>query len=113
MKREGETQSRLLRLYKRSNWEDGGVWAGFARPNTPNKSLKGASIHANPHVDHGRRGRDFHNFNVFFRDNPDYEVVAFTATQIPNIEGRQYPPNSPAPGTRRASPSIPRATWSS
>ncbi len=39
----------------------------------------------------GAAGRDFHNFNVFFRDNPDYEVVAFTATQIPNIEGRQYP----------------------
>jgi predicted GTPase len=39
----------------------------------------------------GAAGRDFHNFNVFFRDNPEYEVVAFTATQIPNIEGRQYP----------------------
>jgi len=39
----------------------------------------------------GAAGRDFHNFNVFFRDNPDYEIVAFTATQIPNIEGRQYP----------------------
>jgi len=39
----------------------------------------------------GAAGRDFHNFNVYFRDNPDYEVVAFTATQIPNIEGRQYP----------------------
>ncbi len=40
----------------------------------------------------GAAGRDFHNFNVYFRDNPDYEVVAFTATQIPNIEGRKYPP---------------------
>jgi predicted GTPase len=40
----------------------------------------------------GAAGRDFHNFNVFFRDNPDYEVVAFTATQIPDIEGRLYPP---------------------
>ncbi len=39
----------------------------------------------------GAAGRDFHNFNVFFRDNPDYLVVAFTATQIPNIEGRKYP----------------------
>ncbi len=39
----------------------------------------------------GAAGRDFHNFNVFFRGNPDYEVVAFTATQIPNIEGRTYP----------------------
>lgn len=40
----------------------------------------------------GAAGRDFHNFNVFFRDNKDYEVVAFTATQIPNIESRRYPP---------------------
>ena len=39
----------------------------------------------------GAAGRDFHNFNVYFRDNPDYEVVAFTATQIPDIEGRTYP----------------------
>jgi len=39
----------------------------------------------------GAAGRDFHNFNVFFRDNPDYEVIAFTATQIPDIEGRTYP----------------------
>jgi len=40
----------------------------------------------------GAAGRDFHNFNVFFRGNPDYKVAAFTATQIPNIEGRKYPP---------------------
>ncbi|MGI6647541.1 MAG: cyclic 2,3-diphosphoglycerate synthase [Bacillota bacterium] len=39
----------------------------------------------------GAAGRDFHNFNVFFRGNADYEVVAFTATQIPDIEGRVYP----------------------
>ncbi len=39
----------------------------------------------------GAAGRDFHNFNVYFRDNKDYEVVAFTATQIPDIEGRTYP----------------------
>ena len=39
----------------------------------------------------GAAGRDFHNFNVYFRDNADYQVVAFTATQIPNIEGRVYP----------------------
>lgn len=39
----------------------------------------------------GAAGRDFHNFNVFFRDNEDYNVVAFTATQIPNIDGRVYP----------------------
>ena len=40
----------------------------------------------------GAAGRDFHNFNVFFRENNDYEVVAFTATQIPDIYGRKYPP---------------------
>jgi len=39
----------------------------------------------------GAAGRDFHNFNTYFRDNPVYDVVAFTATQIPNIEGRKYP----------------------
>ena len=39
----------------------------------------------------GAAGRDFHNFNVYFRDNRAYEVVAFTATQIPNIENRTYP----------------------
>jgi predicted GTPase len=40
----------------------------------------------------GAAGRDFHNFNVYFRDNPRYRVVAFTAAQIPSIEGRLYPP---------------------
>ena len=39
----------------------------------------------------GAAGRDFHNFNVFFRSNTDYRVVAFTATQIPDIEDRKYP----------------------
>ena len=39
----------------------------------------------------GAAGRDFHNFNCLFRDNSDYDVVAFTATQIPDIEGRTYP----------------------
>lgn len=40
----------------------------------------------------GAAGRDFHNFNVFFRDNPGYCVKAFTAAQIPDIAGRTYPP---------------------
>ena len=40
----------------------------------------------------GAAGRDFHNFNVYFRDNRRYRVVAFTAAQIPSIEGRTYPP---------------------
>ena len=39
----------------------------------------------------GAAGRDFHNFNVLYRDNPEYEVVAFTAEQIPGIAGRKYP----------------------
>jgi predicted GTPase len=46
----------------------------------------------------GAAGRDFHNFNVYFRGNEVYEVVAFTATQIPNIEGRIYPPGLAGPG---------------
>ncbi|CAN2042541.1 GTPase [Candidatus Magnetomoraceae bacterium gMMP-15] len=40
----------------------------------------------------GAAGRDFHNFNVYFKDNPRYNVIGFTATQIPDIEGRFYPP---------------------
>ena len=59
----------------------------------------------------GAAGRDFHNFNTFFRGNKDYEVVAFTATQIPDIEGRLYPtelagdvvPRAESPSTRRRS----------
>lgn len=39
----------------------------------------------------GAAGRDFHNFNTYYRDNADYEVVAFTAAQIPDIHGRKYP----------------------
>lgn len=41
----------------------------------------------------GAAGRDFHVFNTYFRDNDSYEIVAFTANQIPNIEGRKYPPS--------------------
>ncbi|MDF1514158.1 MAG: cyclic 2,3-diphosphoglycerate synthase [Anaerolineae bacterium] len=40
----------------------------------------------------GAAGRDFHNFNTYFRDNINYQVIAFTAAQIPNIDGRRYPP---------------------
>ena len=39
----------------------------------------------------GAAGRDFHNFNTYYRGNSDYDVVAFTATQIPDIDGRKYP----------------------
>ena len=45
----------------------------------------------------GAAGRDFHNFNTYYRDREEYEVVAFTATQIPNIEGRRYPPELAGP----------------
>jgi len=40
----------------------------------------------------GAAGRDFHNFNTVFRDNEGYQVVAFTAAQIPDIAGKKYPP---------------------
>ncbi len=39
----------------------------------------------------GAAGRDFHNFNTLYRKDDSYEVVAFTATQIPDIDGRKYP----------------------
>jgi len=45
----------------------------------------------------GAAGRDFHNFNVYYRHRPQYEVVAFTAAQIPLIEGRRYPPELSGP----------------
>ncbi|MDR5683648.1 MAG: cyclic 2,3-diphosphoglycerate synthase [Armatimonadota bacterium] len=45
----------------------------------------------------GAAGRDFHNFNVYYRQRPQYEVVAFTASQIPQIEGRRYPPELSGP----------------
>jgi len=55
----------------------------------------------------GAAGRDFHNFNVFFRGNPDFEVVAFTATQIPDIAGRAYPPELAGPQYPRGIPIVP------
>lgn len=45
----------------------------------------------------GAAGRDFHNFNLVYRDDPEVEVVAFTATQIPGIENRRYPPELTGP----------------
>jgi predicted GTPase len=57
----------------------------------------------------GAAGRDFHNFNVYFRDNPAYEVVAFTATQIPNIEGRVYPPELAGAGHPEGIPIYPES----
>ena len=61
----------------------------------------------------GAAGRDFHNFNVFFRHNLDYRVVAFTATQIPDIAGRHYPPCSRDASIPKAFPSSKRRTWRS
>lgn len=55
----------------------------------------------------GAAGRDFHNFNVVYRNNPAYRVVAFTATQIPNIEGRVYPPSLAGPGYPDGIPILP------
>ena len=57
----------------------------------------------------GAAGRDFHNFNVHFRDNPGYRVVAFTAAQIPNIEGRRYPPELAGEGYPQGIPIEPEA----
>ena len=55
----------------------------------------------------GAAGRDFHNFNVYFRDNEEYEVVAFTATQIPGIEKRVYPPELAGPNYPKGIPIYP------
>jgi len=55
----------------------------------------------------GAAGRDFHNFNVYFRNNDAYEVVAFTATQIPGIEGRNYPAELAGPNYLKGIPIYP------
>ncbi|HUI40924.1 MAG TPA: GTPase, partial [Terriglobia bacterium] len=54
----------------------------------------------------GAAGRDFHNFNVVFRNDPAFQVVAFTATQIPNIENRTYPAELAGPRYRDGIPII-------
>ncbi len=60
----------------------------------------------------GAAGRDFHNFNVYFRGNERYQVVAFTATQIPDIEGRTYPPELAGPGYPEGIPIYPETELS-
>ncbi len=55
----------------------------------------------------GAAGRDFHNFNVLYRGKSTYEVVAFTAAQIPNIAGRAYPPSLAGPGYPNGIPIVP------
>jgi len=57
----------------------------------------------------GAAGRDFHNFNVYFRDRSEYDVVAFTATQIPGIEGRTYPTTLSGKLYPRGIPILPEA----
>jgi predicted GTPase len=57
----------------------------------------------------GAAGRDFHNFNVVFRGREDVEVVAFTATQIPNIEGRVYPAELAGSGYPEGIPILPES----
>jgi len=52
----------------------------------------------------GAAGRDFHNFNVYFRNNPEFRVICFTATQIPNIAGRLYPKELAGKGYPRGIP---------
>ncbi len=55
----------------------------------------------------GAAGRDFHNFNVVYRNDPDTRVVAFTATQIPGIDRRTYPPELAGPGYPEGIPIVP------
>lgn len=57
----------------------------------------------------GAAGRDFHNFNVVYRDDPASEVVAFTAAQIPGIEGRRYPPELAGPHYPQGIPIVPES----
>lgn len=57
----------------------------------------------------GAAGRDFHNFNVFYRNNRSYEVVAFTATQIPGIECRNYPTELAGPDYPNGIPILPES----
>jgi predicted GTPase len=58
----------------------------------------------------GAAGRDFHDFNVVFRDDANYEVIAFSATQIPNIENRLYPPELAGPRYPAGIPIVPEGT---
>lgn len=57
----------------------------------------------------GAAGRDFHDFNVLYRGREEFEVVGFTATQIPNIAGRRYPPELAGPGYPDGIPIVPEA----
>jgi len=60
----------------------------------------------------GAAGRDFHNFNLLYRGRPEFEVVAFTAAQIPNIAGRAYPAGLAGPGYPKGIPIVPESELS-
>ncbi len=60
----------------------------------------------------GAAGRDFHNFNVFFRNNSDFKVICFTATQIPNIADRSYPKELAGKGYPKGIPILPEGKLS-
>ena len=60
----------------------------------------------------GAAGRDFHNFNVLYRGHPEFEVVAFTAAQIPNIAGRVYPPSLAGSEYPKGIPIVPESELS-
>jgi len=59
--------------------------------NIKDESERGDFMNSKRVIIIGAAGRDFHNFNIYYRDNEKYEVVAFTASQIPDIDGRKYP----------------------
>lgn len=61
----------------------------------------------------GAAGRDFHNFNVCFRNAPDIQVVAFTAAQIPGIDSRRYPPSLSGSLYPDGIPSMRKKNWKS
>lgn len=61
----------------------------------------------------GAAGRDFHNFNVCFRNAPDIQVVAFTAAQIPGIDSRRYPPSLSGSLYPDDIPSMRKKNWKS
>ena len=72
-----------------STWRNDGLHVSKPVPTSPWSPVRGARRHI---VIAGAAGRDFHNFNVVYRDDPLVEVIAFTAAQIPDIAGRRYPP---------------------
>src|SRR5438105_12630785 len=81
-----------IRPEERGPWQGPGAFPRIRRP--PAERTEGMPRRV---LIMGAAGRDFHNFNVVYRDDPATEVVAFTATQIPFIENRKYPPELAGP----------------